>query len=172
MVGMDVVYNHTHAAGQQAGSVLDRIVPGYYHRLDAEGRVATSTCCANTATEHALMARLMTDTAVRWVRDYRVDAFRFDLMGHQPLAAIAGAAGGRGSRRWPPHRPARRRLEFRRGRRRRALRAGDAGRTGRAAASPASATARATPCGGGAGDAGAALRANQGWLNGPRPRTQ
>jgi pullulanase/glycogen debranching enzyme len=28
-VVMDVVYNHTHAAGQDAGSVLDRIVPGY-----------------------------------------------------------------------------------------------------------------------------------------------
>ncbi|WP_254775297.1 alpha-1,6-glucosidase domain-containing protein [Pseudoxanthomonas sp. GM95] len=87
-VGMDVVYNHTSASGQQASSVLDRIVPGYYQRLDAQGRVATSTCCANTATEHRMMARLMIDTAVRWARDYRVDGFRFDLMGHQPRAAM------------------------------------------------------------------------------------
>jgi pullulanase len=34
-VGMDVVYNHTTASGQHPQSVLDRIVPGYYHRLDA-----------------------------------------------------------------------------------------------------------------------------------------
>jgi pullulanase-type alpha-1,6-glucosidase len=87
-VGMDVVYNHTSAAGQAATSVLDRIVPGYYHRLDADGAVTTSTCCANTATEHAMMARLMIDSAVDWVRHYRIDSFRFDLMGHQPRAAM------------------------------------------------------------------------------------
>ena len=87
-VGMDVVYNHTYAAGQERWSVLDRIVPGYYHRLDAAGRVAKSTCCANTATEHRMMARLMIDSAVTWARDYHIDSFRFDLMGHQPRAAM------------------------------------------------------------------------------------
>jgi pullulanase/glycogen debranching enzyme len=83
-VGMDVVYNHTYAAGQDRWSVLDRIVPGYYHRLDAAGRVTTSTCCANTATEHRMMGRLMIDSVVTWARDYGIDSFRFDLMGHQP----------------------------------------------------------------------------------------
>ena len=87
-VGMDVVYNHTYASGQDRWSVLDRIVPGYYHRLDEAGRVATSTCCANTATEHRMMAKLMIDSAVTWARDYRIDSFRFDLMGHQPRAAM------------------------------------------------------------------------------------
>lgn len=83
-VGMDVVYNHTHASGQDERSVLDRIVPGYYHRLDAAGNVERSTCCENTATEHAMMARLMIDSAALWVRHYGIDSFRFDLMGHQP----------------------------------------------------------------------------------------
>ena len=87
-VGMDVVYNHTSASGQDPRSVLDRIVPGYYHRLDAKGLVERSTCCDNTATENRMMAKLMIDTAVRWVRDYRIDSFRFDLMGHQPKAAM------------------------------------------------------------------------------------
>jgi pullulanase len=87
-VGMDVVYNHTYASGQDRWSVLDRIVPGYYHRLDEAGRVATSTCCANTATEHRMMAKLMIDSAVTWARDYRIDSFRFDLMGHQPRAVM------------------------------------------------------------------------------------
>jgi pullulanase-type alpha-1,6-glucosidase len=87
-VGMDVVYNHTSDSGQHAQSVLDRIVPGYYHRLDADGRVERSTCCENTATEHAMMARLMIDSAVIWARDYRIDSFRFDLMGHQPRVAM------------------------------------------------------------------------------------
>ena len=87
-VGMDVVYNHMSASGQAPHAVLDRLVPGYYQRLDGAGKVTTSTCCANTATEHRMMARLMRDTLVRWVRDYRIDSFRFDLMGHQPLDAM------------------------------------------------------------------------------------
>lgn len=81
-VVMDVVYNHTTSSGQADNSVLDRIVPGYYHRLELDGTVSTSTCCANTATEHAMMERLMIDSLVTWARDYKVDGFRFDLMGH------------------------------------------------------------------------------------------
>ncbi|MEU2396109.1 pullulanase-type alpha-1,6-glucosidase [Streptomyces sp. NPDC007369] len=81
---MDVVYNHTVAAGQDGKSVLDRIVPGYYQRLLAEGSVATSTCCANTAPENAMMGRLVVDSVVTWAKEYKVDGFRFDLMGHHP----------------------------------------------------------------------------------------
>jgi pullulanase-type alpha-1,6-glucosidase len=87
-VGMDVVYNHTTASGQSPRSVLDRIVPGYYQRLNGQGQVETSTCCDNTATEHRMMAKLMIDSAVVWARDHRIDSFRFDLMGHQPRAAM------------------------------------------------------------------------------------
>ncbi|MFJ5935343.1 pullulanase-type alpha-1,6-glucosidase [Streptomyces sp. NPDC093071] len=81
---MDVVYNHTVAAGQSDKSVLDRIVPGYYQRLDADGAVTTSTCCANTAPENAMMGRLVVDSIVTWAKEYKVDGFRFDLMGHHP----------------------------------------------------------------------------------------
>ena len=81
-VVMDVVYNHTTAAGQSERSVLDRIVPGYYHRLNLDGGLETSTCCANTATEHRMMEKLMVDSVLTWARDYKVDGFRFDLMGH------------------------------------------------------------------------------------------
>ena len=85
-MSMDVVYNHTSASGQDPKSVLDRIVPGYYHRLNPTGQVETSTCCANTASEHRMMQKLMTDSVVTWARDYKVDAFRFDLMGHHSKA--------------------------------------------------------------------------------------
>jgi pullulanase-type alpha-1,6-glucosidase len=81
-VVMDVVYNHTNASGQSEKSVLDRIVPGYYHRLNSKGAVETSTCCANTATEHDMMRKLMTDSVLTWATAYKVDGFRFDLMGH------------------------------------------------------------------------------------------
>jgi pullulanase-type alpha-1,6-glucosidase len=85
-VVMDVVYNHTSAAGADPKSVLDQIVPGYYHRLLADGTVANSTCCANTAPEHAMMGKLVVDSIVTWAKQYKVDGFRFDLMGHHPKA--------------------------------------------------------------------------------------
>ncbi|GAA0804255.1 hypothetical protein Sya03_25720 [Spirilliplanes yamanashiensis] len=101
-VVMDVVYNHTMADGLAPYSVLDRIVPGYYHRLLADGTVAASTCCSNTASEHAMTARLVVDSVVFWARHYRVDGFRFDLMGHHPRrlmldvrAALDALPGGR-----------------------------------------------------------------------------
>ena len=126
-VGMDMVFNHTAAAGQAAHSVLDRIVPGYYQRLDAKGQVATSTCCANTATENLMMGKLMVDAAVRL--GARLRHRQLPLRPHGPPAARgdgAAAAGGRRRQRAP--RPAHRRgLEFRRDRRRRTLRAGRAG---------------------------------------------
>ncbi|EGX57212.1 pullulanase [Streptomyces zinciresistens K42] len=87
-VVMDVVYNHTAAGGQADTSVLDRVVPGYYQRLLADGSVATSTCCANTAPENAMMGRLVVDSIVTWARKYKVDGFRFDLMGHHPKSNI------------------------------------------------------------------------------------
>jgi pullulanase len=80
-VVMDVVYNHTATAGLDPFSVLDKIVPGYYYRLDRNGNVYTSTCCPNTASEHRMFFKLMLDTLKIWAKEYGVDGFRFDLMG-------------------------------------------------------------------------------------------
>lgn len=92
-VVMDVVYNHTNSAGPVSEtSVLDKIVPWYYNRLNPiTGAVENSTCCSNTAPEHAMMAKLIKDSLVVWSRDYKIDAFRFDLMGHHPLAQMEDA---------------------------------------------------------------------------------
>ena len=87
-VGMDVVYNHTTASGQNDKSVLDRVVPGYYHRLNNVGNVENSTCCANTATENLMMGKLMIDSVTQWATEYGIDSFRFDLMAHQPRAVM------------------------------------------------------------------------------------
>ena len=81
-VVLDEVYNHTTESGQGERSVLDQVVPGYFHRLNAKGAVETSTCCQNVATEHAFAEKLMVDSVVWWAREYHVDGFRFDLMGH------------------------------------------------------------------------------------------
>ena len=81
-VVLDQVYNHTAQSGQGEKSVLDKVVPGYYQRLNATGGVETSTCCQNLATENAVAEKLMVDSTVLWAKEYKVDGFRFDLMGH------------------------------------------------------------------------------------------
>jgi pullulanase len=79
-VVMDVVYNHTFASGLAKESVLDKIVPGYYYRLGAEGSVANSSCCSDTASERWMMEKLMQDSLESWRKIFGVDGFRFDLM--------------------------------------------------------------------------------------------
>lgn len=91
-VVMDVVYNHTNEAGLGDKSVLDKVVPWYYQRLDeTSGDVTTSTCCSNTAPEHAMFAKLMDDSLITWTKAYKIDAFRFDIMGHHPKAQMVDA---------------------------------------------------------------------------------
>ncbi|WP_297792407.1 pullulanase-type alpha-1,6-glucosidase [uncultured Marinobacter sp.] len=91
-VVMDVVYNHTKASGLANKSVLDKLVPGYYHRQNPEtGAVENSTCCENTASEHRMMEKLMIDSLVTWAEHYKISGFRFDLMGHHMLSNMEKA---------------------------------------------------------------------------------
>lgn len=88
-VVMDVVYNHASASGLYDNSVLDKVVPGYYQRLNpVSGQVENSSCCDNLAPEHQMMEKLMVDTLVSWAKYYKIDSFRFDLMGHIPKSAM------------------------------------------------------------------------------------
>ena len=83
----DQVFNHTMSSGQDKYSVLDKIVPGYYHRQCMRtGEVFNSTCCANIATEHQMAEKMMVDSVVMWAKQYQLDGFRFDLMGHHTRA--------------------------------------------------------------------------------------
>ncbi len=76
----DVVFNHTSASGQTFAANLDELVPAYYHRLDANGVQLTGSCCADTASEHRMMEKLMIDTLVLNAKQYKIDGFRFDEM--------------------------------------------------------------------------------------------
>ncbi|KAJ0045891.1 hypothetical protein Pint_05957 [Pistacia integerrima] len=82
-VVLDVVYNHLHGNGPlDENSVLDKIVPGYYLRRNTDGFIENSTCVNNTASEHYMVERLILDDLLSWAVNYKVDGFRFDLMGH------------------------------------------------------------------------------------------
>lgn len=91
-VVLDVVYNHTASSGLYDKSVLDKVVPGYYQRLNEfSGMIENSTCCENTETEHKMMAKLMNDSLVSFAQHFGYDGFRFDLMGHLPKQAVIDA---------------------------------------------------------------------------------
>jgi pullulanase len=91
-VVLDVVYNHTSASGLWDNSVLDKVVPGYYHRYnEISGKIETSTCCDNTATEHRMMDKFVIDSLVILAKEYGYDGFRFDVMGHMPKSGILAA---------------------------------------------------------------------------------
>jgi pullulanase-type alpha-1,6-glucosidase len=80
---LDVVYNHTNSSGVAPQSVLDKVVPWYYHRQNPRtGFVVTETCCQDTATEHNMMEKHMIDSVIHWAKAYKMTAFRFDLMGY------------------------------------------------------------------------------------------
>lgn len=76
-VVMDVVYNHT---ADRAS--FERIVPGYYHRRNADGSFSNGSGCGNEFMSEAPMGRkFIIDSLKFWVREYNIDGFRFDLMG-------------------------------------------------------------------------------------------
>jgi pullulanase len=88
-VVLDMVFNHTFSAGLANEAVLDKLVPGYYYRLDDNGQIRNSSCCADTASERWMMEKLMRDSLELWRSQYQVDGFRFDLMNLHPVATMA-----------------------------------------------------------------------------------
>src|SRR5690606_899760 len=78
-VVMDVVYNHTF---HSVDSHLNRLVPGYYYRSDWTGNFSNGSGCGNElASERSMVRKLIVDSVVYWAREYKIDGFRFDLMG-------------------------------------------------------------------------------------------
>ncbi|NDW15525.1 DUF3372 domain-containing protein [Alteromonas genovensis] len=80
-VALDVVYNHTNASGVFSKSVLDKTVPGYYHRYEVDtGAIVRETCCDDTEPRNVMMEKFMEDSLLMWAEHYKYDSFRFDIM--------------------------------------------------------------------------------------------
>ena len=76
---LDVVYNHTYDIEH---SNFQRTYPDYYYRKTADGKYSNGSGCGNeTASEKPMMRQFMIESAKYWYNEYRVDGFRFDLMG-------------------------------------------------------------------------------------------
>lgn len=81
-VVFDAVFNHTAATGTRQGSIFDQVVPGYFYRLESNGRYANGTGCGNElASEKPMARKFIVDSIKYWMTEYHVDGFRFDLMG-------------------------------------------------------------------------------------------
>ena len=71
---LDVVYNHTYDIDH---SNFQRTYPDYYYRVGSNG----SGCGNETASEKPMMRKFMIESVKYWYNEFRIDGFRFDLMG-------------------------------------------------------------------------------------------
>lgn len=79
---MDVVYNHTAESNKLRQFSFNGIVPNYYYRLTDAGTMWNGSGTGNEFRSEAPMARkFILDSVKYWVNEYKVDGFRFDLMG-------------------------------------------------------------------------------------------
>ncbi|SFC60741.1 pullulanase, extracellular [Alkalibacterium subtropicum] len=80
---LDVVYNHT-----AREHIFEDLEPNYYHFMDADGTPRTSFGGGRLGTTHAMARRILVDSVMHWVENYKVDGFRFDMMGDHDAESI------------------------------------------------------------------------------------
>lgn len=83
---MDVVYNHTAKT-----SIFEDLEPNYYHFMDADGTPRTSFGGGRLGTKHYMSRRVLVDSIKYLTSEYKVDGFRFDMMGDHDAESIQKA---------------------------------------------------------------------------------
>lgn len=83
---LDVVYNHTANV-----DIFEDIEPNYYHFMDADGTPRTSFGGGRLGTTHYMSRRVLVDSIKYLVDTYKVDGFRFDMMGDHDATSIEEA---------------------------------------------------------------------------------
>lgn len=85
-VVMDVVFNHT---ADTVNSNFNKIVPNYYYRVNEDGSFSNGSGCGNEiASERFMVRKYIIDSLKYWVNEYKIDGFRFDLMGLHDIETI------------------------------------------------------------------------------------
>ncbi|TMW72539.1 pullulanase [Alteribacter natronophilus] len=82
-VVLDVVYNHTAQV-----KIFEDLVPNYYHFMDADGTPRTSFGGGRLGTTHEMARRILVDSITYWTEEFKVDGFRFDMMGDHDAESI------------------------------------------------------------------------------------
>ena len=80
---LDVVYNHTARV-----RIFEDLEPNYYHFMDADGTPRVSFGGGRLGTTHEMARRILVDSIMYWVEEFKVDGFRFDMMGDHDAESI------------------------------------------------------------------------------------
>ncbi|MEP7272802.1 MAG: alpha-amylase family glycosyl hydrolase, partial [Acidobacteriota bacterium] len=90
-VTLDVVFNHTfESLTKRRVYSFEGLVPGYYYRLRHDGSYWNGSGVGNEFRSEAPMARrFILDSVKYWVEEYKVDGFRFDLLGLIDVETVA-----------------------------------------------------------------------------------
>ncbi len=80
---LDVVYNHTARV-----HIFEDLEPNYYHFMDGDGTPRVSFGGGRLGTTHFMSRRILVDSILHWVEEYKVDGFRFDMMGDHDAETI------------------------------------------------------------------------------------
>lgn len=83
---MDVVYNHTF---KSKDSNLNRVGANYFYRMYGVNQFANGSGCGNEIdTERAMVRKFIIDSLLYWQKEFKIDGFRFDLMGLYDLETV------------------------------------------------------------------------------------
>lgn len=83
---LDVVYNHTARL-----EIFENLVPKYYHFMDKDGRPRESFGGGRLGTTHKMARRILVDSIIYWTKEFKIDGFRFDMMGDHDVESIQTA---------------------------------------------------------------------------------
>ncbi len=84
-VVLDVVYNHTYLT---ENSNFNRLAPNYYYRMRGENFTDGSGCGNEINFSKPMAQKFLIDSLKFWMDEYRIDGFRFDLMGLYDLETV------------------------------------------------------------------------------------
>jgi pullulanase len=89
-VTLDAVFNHTFETfTKHRVYSFEGLVPGYYYRMKHDGGYWNGSGTGNEFRTEAPMARrYVIDSVKYWVNEYKVDGFRFDLLGLIDLETV------------------------------------------------------------------------------------
>lgn len=89
---LDMVYNHTAETSPEIQYNFNGIIPHFYYREKPDGSYWNGSGCGNEVrTESPMVRRFITDSMIHWVKEYKVDGFRLDLMGLIDIETIRTA---------------------------------------------------------------------------------
>lgn len=79
---MDVVYNHTAETNPEICYNFNGFIPSFYYRQKIDGSYWNGSGCGNEVrSENPMVRRFIVESLRYWVETYKIDGFRFDLMG-------------------------------------------------------------------------------------------